>query len=160
MNLSAIIGGIVALGLLAMGIMVGSQFIIFFDVISAILVAFGMVAFLFLAHGGGGVASVLKAVRTWLSGEVLGWERSDLEYAATVSDSGAQGVMLVGWVTAMIGLVQILQHTGPANLETLGPACAVMVLPVFYALICKLVFWVPLGCWLREHAQRAKDSAA
>lgn len=159
MNMSAIVGGVVALGLVLMGIMIGSKAIIFFDVISAILVFFGMLAFLLQAHGTTGVGIVVKGSRAWLAGDVLDWERSDLEYAASVSGSGAQGVMLVGWVTAMIGLVQILQYTGPANLETLGPACAVMVLSVFYALVFKLVFWLPLGRWLRAHAEQVRDEA-
>jgi len=145
MNISAVIGGVLAWLLLLYGILVGSSVWIFVDFVSFVLVIFGGVAFLLQAHGRKGVALTWMATKAWLSGNTDQWSASDLQEAATVCESAAQGVILIGWIASMIGLVQILQNIDLDHLDAFGPATAVMVLTIFYALIWKLLFWLPLA---------------
>jgi flagellar motor component MotA len=152
--MSAITGGFIAISLILLGIMLGSPLIIFFDVVSVLLVGGGSIALLMAAHGIAGLGTVGRAARCWFCGSTTGWSSAELAHAARVSKTGGKAAMLTGWVGAMIGVVQILQYLVPSDLTALGPACAVMVLTVFYALCLKLVLWVPLEAWLTEQAQR------
>ena len=160
MNYSFIVGGGVALGLLIGAIKLGASLFVFIDPVSSALVTFWLIAYLLQAHGSQGLAIVWRATKGWMSGTVQDWDLADIEYATTVSKSASQAVILVGWVATLIGAVQILQHPGEASYRILAPAVAVMVLTLFYALIWRVTYWLPLASWLTDQAALSRRQAA
>ena len=153
MRLSVVVAGAVSICLALFAISFGSPLWVFVDVITVFLVLSLPVAFLIQAHGGAGLATTLRAVRCWLGPANTPPEQ--LEDARCVVDTGAKATYKGALVCVMIGAIQILQHTRTDNLDTLGPAMAVMLMSYFYAHCINFVFWGPLGRWLAQHAQAA-----
>jgi flagellar motor component MotA len=159
MNLGAINGSIVVIGLILGCIMMGSPWVVFVDPVSVFVVGAGSTAVLLAAHGTTGLSTIVRAVECWLSGSTSEWSSDELAHAARLAQTGGKAAMLTGWVGFMIGATQILQYLDPNDLTALGPACAVMVLTVLYGLCLKLVVWLPLESWLMEQALRVREEA-
>jgi len=155
MNWSVIIGFCVAAGLVLMGILLGAPIHIFVDMICLMLILFGSAALLLQAHGFTVLRTVSGAIGQWLC-QSASWSSDEYSHAARVAKTGGKAAMLTGWVGMMIGAIQILHHTGETNLSTLGPACAVMILTLFYGLCLKMLIWVPLEAWLTEQAHQER----
>ena len=151
MKWSVLFGGIVATWLVLFGIILGSPFHVFVDPITAVLVLCLPIAFLMQAHGLAGLKTSGRALRCWMRAEPLAPE--ELQNACCVVETAARATINGGMVCVLIGAIQILQYTSGDNLDTLGPAMAVMFLGYFYAHCINFVLWGPLGCWLKQPVQ-------
>lgn len=149
MRWSVVIGGFVSVGLALFGILVGSPLLVFVDPITAWLMLFLPLAFLFQAHGEAGVKTAVRAARCWLGPATL--PRDQWDDARCVVETGAKATIKGALVCVLIGAIQILQHARTDTVDTLGPAMAVMVLSYFYANCINFVFWGPLGRWLHQN---------
>lgn len=153
MNMSVVIGLCIAAGLVLMGIMLGSPLLVFVDATCLQMVFFGSLALLMQAHGFTGLRTLVDAIKEWFMPSAS-WSAEEYSHAAVVAQTGGRAAILTGGVAAMIGAVQILHYTDGSNLSTLGPACGVMVLTLFYGLCLKMIVWEPLEVWLTEQAQQ------
>lgn len=129
------LGGFGALGLLALAILMGSPLGVFIDLPSALLV-FGGGGLAWLAIVGSGWRALPAALRA---------ERptaAQLDAAEDVARSGRRAVWLMGLVSTIIGLIQILQ--GLDDPSALGPALAVAVMTLFYAGLADVFVVSPL----------------
>ena len=147
MRFSPLLGGVVGAGLLLMGVLLGSEPLIFVDGPSAFIFSGGVLCFLLQAHGPRGIASVLHTTREWVLDRPM---PADARLAAQgLVESGMRGTRLIAVMGPFIGGIQILQKAD-LPLEALGPALAVMLLIPFYAACLKLLYWGPLQAWLEQ----------
>jgi flagellar motor component MotA len=145
MNLGAIIGLIASVGLIGMGILLGSPFFVFFDVTAVLIVVIGTF-FMLLCSGMG----------RWLAGGSLSpWGAHECRKTSHVAHSGGILAIAMGGLGCLIGLVSMLRNMDdPSNI---GPAMAVTLLATFYAALMNLLFFVPMS---RHFAEAALDAEA
>ena len=150
MRWSAVAGGIASMCLAVSAIMFGAPLIVFFDVITVLLVLLFPVGFMVEAHGVSGLRTVRRAARCWLGSDNRPPEQ--LDDARCVVETGAKATTRGAIICVMIGAIQMLQAGALTNVEHIGPAMAVMLLSYFYAHCLNYIFWGPLGRWLAQHA--------
>ena len=147
MDVSRVVGGIAAAGLLVAAILMGSPLGVFIDLPSAVLV-----------FGGGLVAWLGIVGRQWRAlPDALRAERptaAELDAAEQVARSGRRAVWLMGLVSTLIGFVQILQQVDDPY--ALGPALAVCMLTVFYAGLADALVVSPLISRVRLRRSEAR----
>jgi flagellar motor component MotA len=126
------LGGLGALGLLVLAILMGSPLGVFIDLPSALLV-----------FGGGALAWLAIVGDRWRTlPDALRAERptaAQLDAAEDVARSGRRAVWLMGLISTIIGLIQGLDDP-----SALGPALAVAVLTLFYAGLADVLVVSPL----------------
>ena len=148
MRWSALIGGVVVVGLALWAILLGSQLPIFVDPPTIVLMVLLPVCFLLQAHGVEGLKVAQRAAACWLGRS--GQPPECLSDAICVVDSGSVATTKGALVCVLIGAIQLLQ-SGNDNFGSLGPAMAVMLLSYFYGHCINFIFWWPLGRWLKLH---------
>jgi flagellar motor component MotA len=141
------LGGLGALGLLVVAILMGSPLGVFLDLPSALLV-----------FGGGVLAWLAIVGDRWRAlPDALRAERptaAQLDAAEDVARSGRRAVWLMGLVSTIIGLIQIMQ--GLDDPSALGPALAVAVMTLFYAGLADVFVVSPLITKVRlRHSEAA-----
>ena len=70
------------------------------------------------------------------------------EHGVEVARTGTLVALLVGTAGALIGIVTMLQNMDDPT--RIGPAMAVSLLSVFYALLINIFVFVPVGRYHRE----------
>jgi flagellar motor component MotA len=150
MNTNAIIGLVVAVSLVLVGINMGSPLIIFFDLTSVLLVVVASAALLLATHGRD-AGLILTGLGRWLMpGSIDPWSPAVCRKAAHVANSGGSLAIMAGALGSLIGLIQMLQNMDDPS--SIGPAMAVALLTVFYALGLNLLLFVPLARFFTEAA--------
>ena len=155
MNLSAIIGLIVSVGLIGMGILLGSPFFVFFDVTAVLIVVIGTFFMLLATHGKDSLL-LCSGMGRWLGGGSLSpWGADECRKTSDVAHSGGILAIAMGGLGCLIGLVSMLRNMDDPS--TIGPAMAVTLLATFYAALMNLLFFVPMS---RHFAEAALDAEA
>jgi flagellar motor component MotA len=145
MNIPAILGLMVTIGLVLFGIALGSPLIIFVDASPTIIVVGGTFFLMLAAHGTAGPFTyTLGGMQRLLGlGSPAPWSPAERRMAVLVARSGGTSAILMGGLGGMIGLCQMLQNMeDPAKI---GPAMAVALLTTFYAVVLNLIIFVPLA---------------
>ncbi len=103
---------------------------------SIFVVVFGGGALWLASNGVDGIRTFMRAFHKDASLVVL-------DEARAVAVSGRRQFYLAGWIGMMIGWMQMLQQMD--DLSKVGPAVAVSLLTVFYALLFSALLWNPLA---------------
>ncbi len=144
MNTVALIGFICALGVMIMGILLGSPLGIFFDT-TAILI--GPVATLMLLIATFGFGTVQSAFGTGFRGLFFARDEpphpEQVKTVQMVAGSGINYSTLTGFIGGLIGLTQML--TNMADPTAIGPALAVCLLSAFYAVAMVMFVYYPMA---------------
>jgi len=144
MNTVALIGFICALGVMVMGILLGSPLIIFLDP-TAILI--GPVATLMLLIATFGFGTVQSAFGAGFRGLFFSGDQAQhperVRTVKMVARSGVNYSTLTGFIGGLIGLVQMLQNMEDPS--AIGPAMAVCLLSAFYAVAMVMFVYYPMA---------------
>jgi len=145
MNIPAILGLMVAVGLMLYGIMLGAPLIVFLDMVSICIMLGGTFSLMLAAHGTSGPFTyTLGGLQRLLGlGSPAPWGPAERRMAVQVARSGGTSAILMAGIGGLIGLIQMLQNMGDPS--QIGPAMAVALLTTFYAVILNLLVFVPLA---------------
>ena len=110
--------------------------LVFLDVPSLLIVFIPSVSMCIASHGKQNFLDIFRCFQSDISTERA------IELAQ-VAHSFGKNVILFGWIGLLIGGVQILHLL--KDLEQLSFACAVMLLPILYALCIKALVFQPLA---------------
>ena len=158
MNTSTIIGIVVTVSLLLAGIMWGSPLIVFFNT-SAVMIAVGGTVFMLLATHGRDALLLCSGMGRWfLGGGSTPWNAEDCRKAAHIANTGGGLAIMMGALGCLLGLITMLQNMD--DLSAIGPAMAVALLTVFYAMAMNLLFFVPMSRHFAEAAVDAETGGA
>ena len=122
MNLRVLVASLLFITIVAVAI--STNFSGFIDAISAMFVLMGALCFGICANG------------EWKSDARL--------------NAFSEGAVLSGWIGALLGAVLIGININTQDLDALGPAIALMLLPVLYGYIVKALIRLVLVSRLRE----------
>lgn len=154
MNLSAIIGIIVSVGVIGMGIQLGSSLFIFVDVPAVLIVVIGTFFMLLATHGKDSLVLCSGMGRWVMGGGQSPWGAEECRKAAHVANSGGSLAITMGALGCLIGLVSMLRNMEDPS--TIGPAMAMALLATFYAALLNLLFFVPMSRHFAEAAIEAE----
>jgi len=154
MNLSAIIGLVVSVGVILMGVLLGSPLMIFFDLPAVLIVVVGTFFLLLATHGKDSLL-LCSGMGRWLSGGATSsWGAEGCRKTSEVANSGGSLAITMGALGCLIGLVQMLSSMDDPS--TIGPAMAVALLTTFYAALLNLLFFVPMSRYFADAAIEAE----
>jgi len=160
MSLHVILGFLGALGLVIMAIVMGTPLITFIDTTSVLIVLGGTCLLLVASHGlDDSMSCIFEGLKRILApGSAPAWSAKECRRAARVATSGGIISLVMGAMGSLIGLVQMLnQMEDPSKI---GPAMAVALLTVFYALCLNLFLFVPLSRHYIQAAIQAESSTS
>jgi len=160
MNGAAIIGIILASGMVVLGIVVHSPLGTMFDLISVLFVILGLPAVLLVTYsprrlreyGLGGVVRMLQPDKG------SPWHPDAHLQAARIANTAAVLAFLMGTVGTLIGVVQMLQQLDDPTM--IGPALAVALLTNLYALLIYALLCHPLAQYHQAAALAAGASVS
>ena len=153
MNYTAILGGLVALCLLVMAMLMGGPLLIFFDPTSVMILVGGTLMLTLAAHGWAGWAALLLGtLRMLIPASTMDghWGRARCLEVSRVAGSAGNIAIIMAGCGAMIGLTQMLAHLDDPT--QIGPAMAVCLLSTFYAIMMNLFLFIPLSRFFNEAA--------
>jgi|GEM_PF-6701392 len=156
------LGGLhIAIGMFLMTVVLGSPLIRFFDIVSLFVVLFSTVGLIVWTYGQKAAETTLNLTRcmAWPQGPQA-WGADRLEMGAEVAQGAQRLTMLAGWTSVLIGCVQILWSPDMSegfSSPSLGPAMAVNLLPLVYALMMNMLLWIPLERYCKVALKRGPD---
>lgn len=157
MNIPALIGTLVTVGLLLTGIMLGAPLVIFIDVTSVLIVVGGTVFLTLAAHGPDGIIKYIVGglARLFITDLNLSapWSALECQKAVLVARTAGTSAIMMAVCGAMIGLTQMFTNLDDPT--HIGPAMAVCLLTSFYGVLLNLFVFIPLA---RYHTDAACDA--
>ena len=149
MNWSAITGLIVALSLTLMSILWTMPIAWLVDLGSVVLIVIPLPLMVMVAHGWEGLTrGIFGGLRAYLAPALAGsWTPGDAARSARVAETASLLSLLLGAVGTLLGLVMMLQRLDDPS--AIGPAFAVAMLSIFYAVALNVFLFIPL----RRHMQ-------
>ena len=130
-------------GILLAGVLWGSEFRLFIDMPSLVIVLGGAIVFTLTHHRPG---AIVKAVKSAL-GKHTG---SDLSNHYQVLQNLRRITMVCGVSGGIIGLATVIRYANPASAKLMGPGMAVAILSMLYGLILSELLVGPLCAKLKS----------
>lgn len=152
---------VLAISTLLLMIAIGAPLAIFFDGISAFVMIFGTLCVLSWTYNMETVGSTLRLTKFMMwPPRAEQWDATRLENGVEVARGAQRLTMLMGWICALIGVLQIMEFLHPDNEDfaaALGRDVIVTLLPLVYALGMNMLLWVPLERYCALALKRGAD---
>ena len=147
MDIATIIGIMWTVGLLAIGIGIGSNLPAMLDPPSATIVIGGTLASLLFSFPLKDILGPMAACKVYVlipPKQMTPDVERNLSVGIEIFRRAGTYASAFGWVGVLIGLAIISKNATPYNLEELGPALSICILPALYGTVLHYLVFLPI----------------